>query len=142
MIRRETSFILLLVSITSVACNGEHYPGKPDLPQSIPPAWTLKGFQDSAMLTTQPPGLPAGVPAQCGKALYAGGQEGLAEVWICGYTQEGSAFNALQRTPAEANTVKLQEGRRLALVKWNGTSREEVKALVVAIQKALRKSDH
>ncbi|MDP9171735.1 MAG: hypothetical protein M3N54_14050 [Acidobacteriota bacterium] len=76
--------------------------------------------------------------SECWKANYASGTAGSAEVLVCGYASQAGAFDALQRTAAAANTVKFQEGNRLALVKWNGVSREEVKALVLGIQRAIR----
>jgi hypothetical protein len=78
------------------------------------------------------------ITPECWKAEYSSGSAGSAEAWICGYSRDGSSFDALQRTAAEANTVKFQEGRRLALVKWNGVSRDEITALVRALQRSIK----
>lgn len=70
--------------------------------------------------------------------MYSGG--GSAEVFTCGYGNTGAAFDAVQRTRAEADTVKFQQGRYLIVVKWSGGSKEEITALVRAIQKSLAAS--
>jgi hypothetical protein len=97
----------------------------------------LKTFERSAL----PSGLPVGSIPQCWRADYAGDAgKGAARVWICGYAQESSAFDAVQRARAEADTVKFQVDRYLAVVEWNGVSREEITALIRAVQKALKGS--
>ena len=64
--------------------------------------------------------------------------QGSAEVWLCGYRASASAFDAVQRARAEAQTVKFQEGSWLVLVKWNNAPTTSVTALVRAIQGALK----
>lgn len=101
------------------------------------PGWALRKFDSSA----PPPGLPAGSTPQCWRADYASNaDQGVALVSICGYAQESSAFDAVQRARAEANTVKFQVDRYLAIVEWKGVSREEITALIRALQKALKGS--
>jgi hypothetical protein len=107
-------------------------PGKPELPASVSPGWTLKSYD----VSSPPTGLPDGPVPQCWKADYAG--PGSAEVWACGYRVSGSAFNAEQRARAEADTVKFQEGNYLIIVNWHGGSRAEVTALIRGLQKALQ----
>jgi hypothetical protein len=102
------------------------------LPQSVSPGWTLKGFDRSAA----PSGLPAGVAPECWHADYV--SKGAAQVWVCGYAEASSAFDAVQRARAEADTVKFQEGRYLAIVKWSGASRDEIRLLIREVQKALK----
>lgn len=109
-------------------------PERPDLPQSVTPSWTRKSFEKAP----PPAGVPARAAPECWKADYAGGDSGVASAWVCGYTSDGGAFDAMQRTETGANTVKFQEGRRLAVVRWNGASRDEIKALVLAVQRAMR----
>jgi hypothetical protein len=110
---------------------GESAPGKPDLPQSVSPGWAQKSFGQAA----PPAGLPETSKPDCWKAVYAG--KGSAEVWTCGYGNKGGAFDAAQRARAEADTVKFQEGKYLVIVKWSGSSREEITALVRALQKSM-----
>jgi hypothetical protein len=85
-------------------------------------------------------GLPSGLgmegSPQCWKASYASG--GSADAWVCWYKVSGNAFDAAQRVPAEAQTVKFQEGQYFVLVKWNNVSRTDIGALVRALQKALQ----
>jgi hypothetical protein len=132
--RRTAEFVLLWVACVSLfACGSVGGPGKPDLPVSVSPGWSRVSF-DAAQA---PAGLPEGPAAECWKADYRG-SDGTAEVWACGFRAEASAFNAMQRARAEANTVKFQEARYLAIVRWNGGSRADVTALVRAIQKALQ----
>ncbi|MDE3198897.1 MAG: hypothetical protein KGN84_21290 [Acidobacteriota bacterium] len=107
-------------------------PGKPDLPSTVAPGWTLKAYDSSA----PPEGLPSGLAPQCWKAEYAG--PGTAEVWACAFRAAGSAFDASQRARAEANTVKFQEGNFLIVTKWNGSSRSDVTSLVRTIQKTMQ----
>jgi hypothetical protein len=82
---------------------------------------------------------PAGTPPdgapECWKAEYSG--QGSAQVWICGYKASTSAFDAVQRARAEAQTVKFQKGSYLVLVKWNNVPKASLTALVRAIQKAV-----
>ncbi len=56
---------------------------------------------------------------------------------MCGYKASGSAFDAVQRTPAAAQAVKFQEGNYLVLVKWNAVPKANLTALIRAIQKTL-----
>jgi hypothetical protein len=120
--------------VAAAGCGNGTPPGKPDLPQSVAPGWTLKAFDRSAA----PSGLPAGSAPRCWRADYV--SEGSAQVWICGYAEESSAFDAVQRARAEADTVKFQVGRYLTIVQWRGVSREEITALIRAVQKALKGS--
>jgi hypothetical protein len=120
-----------------MSCGNGSAPGKPDLPQSVAPGWALKQFDPSA----PPPGLPSGSTPQCWRADYASNAgKGAAQVWICGYVHESSAFEAVQRARAEADTVKFQVDRYLTIVEWKGVSREEITALIRALQKALKGS--
>jgi hypothetical protein len=127
-LRRETFSLLLAVLLTACGANPA---GKPDLPQSVSPGWTLASFGDSAA----PQEIPGGNPPQCWKAQYTG--PGTADVWVCGYKVEGGAFDAVQRARAEAQTVKFQEGRYLVLVKWNAAPKVSLTALIRAVQKTL-----
>jgi hypothetical protein len=105
--------------------------GKPDLPQSVFIARSGRLCRQGLRLTAfrlmdHPP---------AGRAEYAG--PGSAEVWICVYKASTSAFDAVQRARAEAQTVKFQQGANLVLVKWNTVPKASVTALVRAIQKAV-----
>jgi hypothetical protein len=60
------------------------------------------------------------------KAENAGA--GPAEVWICAYKASTSAFDAVQRARAEAQTVKFQQGASLVLVKWNNVPKASLTA--------------
>ncbi len=95
------------------------------------PGWTLKAFEH----VEAPAGVPPSASRQCWKAEYL--NKGSAEVWICGYTVEGGAFDAMQRAPAEANAVKFQEGRYLVIARWNGVTKTDITTLVRAIQKSI-----
>jgi hypothetical protein len=119
--------LLLLLS----GCGADSPPGKPELPLSVSPGWTRKSFEHA----NPPPGLPDNAKPECWKAEYAG--PGAAEVWTCGFAVEGAAFDAMQRTRAEAGTVKFQAGKFLVLVKWTSGSKETITALVRAVQKSL-----
>ncbi len=77
---------------------------------------------------------PDGGPT-CWKAIYTGG--GTAEVSICWYRVTGNAFEAMQRTRAEAQAVKFQQEHYFVLVKWNNAPKAELSALVRALEKAL-----
>jgi hypothetical protein len=134
-VRREPIFSLLLFAgcLALSGCNGGGAPGKPDLPESVSPGWVRKSFGSAG----QPAGLPDGAKPECWKALYAGSDARNAEVWACGYAAEGGAFNAVQRTPAAADSVKFQEGKYLVLIHWSGGSKDEVTALVRTVQKRL-----
>jgi hypothetical protein len=105
---------------------------KPDLPSSVSPGWKLASYAQSPA----PEGIPGtATPPQCWKAQYTG--QGTADVWLCGYKVSGSAFDAVQRTRAEAQTVKFQEGNYLVLVKWNAVPKTNLTALIRTIQKTL-----
>jgi len=67
--------------------------------------------------------------------MYSG--PGSAQIWVCGYASETSAFDAQQRTATEAQTVKFQEGKRLVIVQWKDTKRTDLEALIRTIQKRL-----
>jgi hypothetical protein len=127
--RRQTS--LLFGSLLLGACAGGA-PPRPDLPESISPGWKLASINKSAPPSEVP---PDGAP-ECWRADYAG--PGTAEAWVCGYKVRGNAFDAVQRTRAEAQTVKFEEGPYLVLVKWNNVPRADLTVLVRAIQKALQ----
>jgi hypothetical protein len=126
--RRET-FSLLSVWILIAGC-GQSEGAKPDLPQSVSPGWRLSSFDRA--------GAPAGVSAdggpQCWKAEYSG--QGSAQVWTCWYKERANAFEAAQRSRAEAQAVKFQEGSYLVLVRWNNAPKANVSALVRAVEKA------
>jgi hypothetical protein len=119
--RRQTSLLFAGLLLGSCATSP---PKKPDLPDSISPGWKLSSISQSA----------EGEPA-CWKADYAG--PGSAEVRICWYKAMGSAFDAVQRARAEAQTVKFQVEHYFVLVKWNNAPKPDLTALVRAIQKAL-----
>lgn len=110
---------------------GEAQPAKPALPSSVSPGWQLKSLVQAA----PPRDLAASAPA-CWQAEYEG--QGTAEVWVCGYSAEAGAFDAVQMARAEAQTVKFQEGKNLILVHWNGVPKASLEALVRAIQKTLK----
>jgi hypothetical protein len=83
-----------------------------------------------------PAGMPsASPPPVCWKAEYAG--EGNATVSVCGYRVSGSAFEAVQRTPALASSVKFQRGVYFVLVQWSNVSQTAITTLVHALQKSL-----
>jgi len=105
---------------------------RPDLPTSVAPGWNLTSL-DSA---PPPAGLPGDGSPTCWKAVYSG--PGSAQIWVCGYSSETGAFDAQQRTRAEAQTVKFQEGKRLVIVQWTEAKRTDLEALVRTIQKRLR----
>jgi hypothetical protein len=98
-------------------------PSRPTIPDSVSPGWKLTSLTKSA-----------GTP-DCWNADYAG--TGTAEVKICWYPASGSAFDAVQRTTAEAQAVKFQEDHYFVLVKWNNVPKANLAALIRAIQKAL-----
>lgn len=103
------------------------------MPANITPGWTLKTYKDSP----PPPGLPSGAAPKCWKANYEGAQSASAEVWVCGFAESGSAFDAMQRTATTANTVKWQKGNYLEIVRWSGGSRGDVTALMRRLEKSL-----
>ncbi len=80
-------------------------------------------------------GLPTDGAPSCWKATYGG--PGTADVWLCWYRQSANAFDAMQRARAEAQTVKFQKGHYLVFVKWNNAAREDLTALIRAIQKSV-----
>ena len=130
--RKRTTISLLLAAAMAASC-GERAPAKPDLPQSVSPGWTLKTYDAAA----PPTGLPTGSTPECWKADYA--STGAARIWVCGYRVSGSAFDAVQRARAEADTVKFQEGNYLVIAKWTGVARADITALIRAVQKALQR---
>jgi len=119
--RRQTSLLFAALLLTGCASSP---PPKPDIPDSVSPGWKLSSLTKSA-----------GSP-DCWKANYTGA--GDAEVRICWYKATASAFEAVQRTRAEAQTVKFQEEHYFALVKWNNVPKANLTALIRAIQKALQ----
>jgi hypothetical protein len=98
-------------------------PPKPDIPDSISPGWKLASL------------VPSGEPA-CWEAKYTG--PGSADLRICWYKATASAFEAVQRARAEAQTVKFPEEHYFVLVKWNNVPKANITALIRAIQKALQ----
>lgn len=118
---RPTS--LLFAAFTIAACSSGA-PAKPDIPDSISPGWKLASLAKSA----------DGDPT-CWNAGYNG--VGSADVRICWYNSSAGAFDATQRTPAEAQAVKFQEDHYFVLVKWNNVPKTNLAALVRALEKAL-----
>lgn len=114
-----------------VGC-GESGPGEPKLPQSATPGWTRK----SLAKTPVPPGVESKTAPECWKAEYT--SKGSAEVIACGFAVESTAFEAMQKGKAEADTVKFQEGKYYVVVQWRGVSRDEITALVRAVQRDLK----
>jgi hypothetical protein len=114
-----------------IAGCSESAPAKPEIPESISPGWKLTSLASSPRPAEV---APDGDP-RCWKAEYTG--SGTAEVAICWYKVSGNAFEALQRTRAEAQAVKFQQGHYFILVKWNNAPKADVTALVRAIEKAL-----
>jgi hypothetical protein len=128
----RTHFTIVLISWMSYAGCGQKQVSKPDLPASISPGWKLTSYDPAAA----PAGMPRDSSPQCWKANYEG--EGTIAIWLCGYSAEGGAFNAVQRTPTQAQTVKFQEGRYFVLVQWNAVPKASLTALVRTIQANLR----
>lgn len=133
---RET-FSLLLVSLLFTATAlltgcGDSAPGEPKLPQSAAPGWTRK----SLAKTATPAGIESKAKAECWKAEYA--SKGSAEVTACGFAAEGSAFEAMQKGRAEADTVKFQEGKFYVIIHWREVSQDEITSLVRAVQRDLK----
>jgi hypothetical protein len=123
--RSQTSllFVSLLIMSMLGACAATPR-RQPDIPDSVSPGWKLSSITKAA-----------GTP-DCWQADYAGA--GNADVKICWYQASGSAFDAVQRTPAEAQAVKFQENHYFVLVKWNNAPKANLTALIRAIQKALQ----
>lgn len=130
--RRET-FSLLFGWILLSAC-GTSGTQAPELPQSISPGWTRLSYARAAA----PSAVPASGAPECWRADYRGvaAAQTAAQVWVCRFKASGSAFDAVQRARAEAQTVKFQEGNYLVLVKWNDAPKASLAALVRAVQKA------
>ena len=120
---RGSQTSLLFVPLLFAACAAAP-PRQPDIPDSVSPGWKLSSLTKSG-----------GTP-DCWTADYAGA--GSAEVKICWYQASGSAFDAVQRTRAEAQAVKFQEDHYFVLVKWNNVPKANLTALIRAIQKALQ----
>jgi hypothetical protein len=117
--RRQTS--LLFAALLLEACVSSP-PPKPDIPDSVSPGWKLSSLTKSS--------------DECWDANYTG--QGQAELRICWYKAPASAFEAVQRTPAEAQAVKFQVEHYFVLVKWNNVPRANLTALIRAIQKSLQ----
>ena len=113
-------------------CCGGGSAARPDLPASVAPGWNLTSLDRTAA----PPDLPAGGSPACWTAVYSG--PGSVEIWVCGYASETGAFDAEQRTRAEAQTVTFQEGKRLVIAQWKEAKRTDLEALIRTIQKRLR----
>ena len=127
---------LLFVAVLSTllaGCGEPAFPGKPDLPPAVSPGWTMKSYDRAAA----PEGLPEGAQPQCWKADYQDAGTASAEVWVCGYQQGSSAFNAMQRARASANTVKFQKDRFLVVVRWNGGTKADLLALMRALERII-----
>jgi hypothetical protein len=124
-----------IFSLILAGCSGSGAAApKPDLPQSVPPGWTQQNYAESA----PPGGLPqTGEPPKCWLATYSG--PGQAEVRICAYRTEAPAFDAGQRFPSAANTVKFQAQKWFVVVHWSGATQTDATALVRATQKAIQK---
>ena len=117
--RRQTS--LLFATLLLTAC-GSGPPPKPEIPDSVSPGWKLSSLTKSS--------------DECWIAKYDG--QGNAELRICWYKATESAFEAVQRTRAEAQTVKFQEEHYFVLVKWNNVPKVSLTALIRAVEKALK----
>ena len=113
--------LLLEACLINACASGP--PPKPDIPDSISPGWKLASL------------VPSGEPA-CWTAEYTG--PGSADVRICWYKATASAFEAVQRARAEAQTVKFPEEHYFVLVKWNNVPKANITVLIRAIQKALQ----
>jgi hypothetical protein len=132
-IRRRATFSLLLAPVLLAGC-GEGAKTKPELPESVSPGWKRGSLAETPL----PPEIPkSGTPPVCWKADYTG--QGTAEIFVCRYGVAATAFDAVQRVPAEAQTVKFQVDAWFVLVKWNGAEKTDVTALIRAVQKALAK---
>ena len=129
-VSRDKPFILL-ASLWLAAC-GSTVPAQPDLPASVSPGWTRTLIEH---LPEPPPGVSKDGNPDCWKATYSG--PGTATATVCSYKVETSAFEALQRTRAEANTVKFQSGSRFILIHWTTATRDEIAILIRGVQKAL-----
>jgi len=121
-----------VVPVWIAAACGSGRIARPELPQSISPGWKLSSLARAAA----PAGVPPDGSPECRKGDYGG--PGTVRVWLCGYKVRESAFDAVQRTRTEAQMVKFQEGSYLVLVEWNNVSKENLTALVRAIQKSLQ----
>lgn len=133
LVKRPAILSLLFSAIFLASCSaGGHT--KPDIPQSVSPGWRRTSFESSGT----PEGVPRSASTECWKADYEG--QGTALIWFCGYAEKTGAFDAVQRTPAEAQTAKFQEGPYLVLVKWNNVPKAGLTALIRAIQKSLESS--
>jgi hypothetical protein len=117
--RRQTSLLFAALLLGDCASSP---PRKPDIPESVSPGWKLSSLTRSS--------------DECWNAAYSG--QGDAELRICWYKATASAFEAVQRTRAEAQTVKFQEEHYFVLVKWNNVPKANLTALIRAIQKALQ----
>lgn len=111
---------------------GEAGPGEPKLPESATPGWTRKSLAKTAV----PAGVAGKTQPACWKAEYS--TKGSAEVTACGFAAEAAAFEAMQKGRADADTVKFQEGKFYVIVQWRGVSRDEITALVRAVQRDLK----
>ena len=129
-VSKRTLSSLLLAVIATVSCGGGST-ARPDLPNSVAPGWNLTSLNKA----TPPSELPASGSPTCWKADYSG--PGSAQIWVCGYASETSAFDAQQRISARARTVKFQEGKRLVIVQWKDTKKTDLEALIRMIQKRL-----
>jgi hypothetical protein len=112
------------------ACGSGH-PSPPDMPRSVAPGWTLASFSPAE----KPSDITSDPPVACWKGAYTG--PGPVDFWICAYRASGSAFDAAQRSRAEAQTVKFQVGSDLVLVKWGDVPKTDLQALIRQIQKTL-----
>jgi hypothetical protein len=122
-------FVSVVFALGMLAC-GHAQSAKPDLPSSVSLGWSLGALVEAPSPAALPPG------SRCWRADYTG--LGMAQVWVCTYPDATDAFDAVQRAPAEAQTVKFQEGKNLILVHWDNVPKANLEALVRAIQKTLK----
>jgi len=119
--KRQTSLLFAALALAACAAGP---PAQPDIPNSISPGWKLASLSKSS----------SGDPT-CWKADYTGA--GTASASICWYKATESAFDALQRTRAEAQAVKFQKGHYFVLIKWNNVPKVNLMALVRELERAL-----
>ena len=126
MTQRVTLSLLFAALLT--AC-GVASQSAPDLPESVSPGWKRNAITAAADV----PGSAANT--KCWTTQYTG--PGTADVSVCRYKMEASAFDAVQRTPIAAQTVKFQENNFLVVLRWNGAPKASLTALIRALQKSL-----
>ena len=122
--RRQTS-LLFAVFLLGACASGP--PPKPDIPDSISPGWKLssRSFRPAADPPAGRRSIPGPAPREIPDLLVR-------------TKQQQVRFGEVQRTPAEAQTVKFQVEHYFVLVKWNNAPKANLTALIRAIQKALQ----